>query len=213
MSRLSRLALEVKGLVAAWESGGSAAAVEAVRKCPCGRRFRHRHGSYRRGLFVGGEILEIVIPRLYCPACRKTAAVLPGFVSQRSPYPTCFRQAALWDYLTGRSGYRMVAARFNVAWELLWAWTDRLARRAKEALGLVEALLLRYEPSYEPAKAGDLCAHARSEEKQERLRAAVALLGQALALWDAGYRRGRPWGRPSEIHLLSFVEGCVAALS
>lgn len=213
MSRLSRLALEVKGLVAAWESGGSAAAVEAVRKCPCGGRFRHRHGSYRRDLVVGGEILELTIPRLYCPVCRTTAAVLPAFVSRRSPYPTCIRQAAIWDYLTGRSGYRTVAAGLNVAWELLWAWTDRLARRAKEALGLVEALLLRYEPSSAPAKAGDLRVHARSEEKQERLRAAVALFGQAFALWDAGYRRCRPWGRPSKTHLLSFVEGCIAALS
>jgi len=213
MSRVSRLALKVKELVAAWDSGGAAAAVEAARRCPCGCRFRHRHGSYKRGLFAGGEILELTIPRLYCPACRTTAAVLPAFLSRRSPYPTCFRQVAVWEYLTGRSGYRTVAARLKVAWELLWAWTDRLARRAKEALGLVETLLLRYESFSEPAKVGDLGVRARSEEKQEQLRAAVALFGQAFALWDAGYRRGRPWGRPSKLHLLSFVESCIAALS
>jgi transposase len=113
MSRLSRLALEVKDLVAAWERGGAGAAIETARRCSCGCRFRHRHGSYRRGLLIGGEILEVTIPRLYCPACRTTTAVLPSFVSRRSPYPTCFRQAAIWDYLTGRSGYRTVASRLT----------------------------------------------------------------------------------------------------
>lgn len=213
MYSLSQLAVEVKGLLAAWAKGEADAAVEAARSCFRCRRFRHRHGSYKRGLLVDGEIVEVTIPRLYCPCCRGTAAVLPAFVSRRSLHPTCFRQLAIWEYLTGQSGYRVVAGRFKVAWELLWAWTDRLAHRAKEALVLVEALLLRYEPLFASAKVGTLGVRARSEEKQEQLQAAVALFGQAHMLWNAGHRRGRPWGRPSSIHLLSFVEGCIGALS
>ncbi len=213
MYSLSQLADEVKRLLAAWKKAGADAAVEAARSCPRCRRFRHRHGSYKRSLLVCEETLEVTVPRLYCPSCRATAAVLPAFVSRRSPYPTCFRQAAIWEYLTGRSGYRTVAARRQVAWELLWAWADRLARRAKEALVLVEDLLLRYEPSSKPAAVGRLGISARSEGKQEQLQAAVALFGQAYRLWNAGHRRGRPWGRPSLLHLLSFVEGCIGALS
>ena len=166
-----------------------------------------------RFLLVDEQSYQVTIPRLYCPACKVTAAVVPGFVSRRSPYPVCLRQAAIWTYLTGGSGYRSVAARFRVSWELLWAWVNGLACRAKETLVLVEALLLRYEPSAEPLRPVSPARRARSVEKDERLAAGVVLFVQALRLWATGYRHGRPWGRPSRMHLLAFVESCASVLT
>lgn len=166
-----------------------------------------------RFVLVGEQSFQIAIPRLYCPACKVTAAVLPGFMARRSAYPSCLKQAAIWAYLTGTTGYRRIAARFTVSWELLWAWVDHLTCRAKETLALVEALLLRYEPSSEPVRPAPRAGRARSVEKNERLAAAVVLFVQALRLWDTGYRQGRPWGRPSRMHLLAFVESCASVLT
>ncbi|MDP2858611.1 MAG: hypothetical protein Q8P50_11625 [Bacillota bacterium] len=213
MYRLPQLLLEVKRLVAEWQHGGAHLAVEAARRCRCGHPFRHRHGSYIRFVLVGEQPLQIAIPRLYCPACKVTAAVLPSFMARRSAYPSCLKQAAILAYLTGTAGYRWAAARFRVSWELLWAWVDRLTYRAKETLAFVEALLLRYEPSSEPIRPAPRAGRARSAEKDERLAAAVVLFAQALRLWDTGYRQGQTWGRPSRMHLLAFVESCASMLA
>lgn len=213
MLRLQQLLVEVKRLIGEWEQDGARAAVEAARRCRCGHPFRHRHGSYKRFVLAGDQSFQIAIPRLYCPACRVTAAVLPTFMARRSPYPFCLRQAAIWAYLTESIGYRRIAACFNVSWQLLWAWADSLMCRAKETLALVEALLLRYEPSSQPIRPAPRYGRSRSVEKDEHLAAAAALFIQALRLWDTGYRQGRPWGRPSWMHLLAFVESCASTLS
>jgi hypothetical protein len=119
-----------------WESGGASGAVAEARPCPCGCRFRHRHGSYVRFVVVADRALEISIPRLLCPArkCRKTASVLPWFLVPRSPYPWSIRQAAIVSFLGEEGGYRAAGARFELAWQLLWAWIEALARKAKALL-------------------------------------------------------------------------------
>ena len=160
---------EVKKLIEAWELYGARAAVEAARRCRCGHPFRHRHGSYRRFVLVGDHCLQVAIPRLLCPACRVTAAVLPAFLPRRSPYPFCLRQAAIWPYLAGSISYRQIAAHLKVSWQLPWVWVDSLTRRAKETLALVQALLLRYEPSAEPIRRAPRYGRSRSVDKDERL--------------------------------------------
>ena len=163
-------------------------------------------------MLVGDQSFQVAIPRLFCPACRVTAAVLPAFLPRRSPYPFCLRQAAIWAYLTESIGYRWIAVRLEISWQLPWAWVDSLASRAKETLALVQAILLHYEPSAEPIRLAPRQGRSRSVDKDERLAAAAALFVQAFKLWDTGYRQGRPWGRPSWTQLLAFVESCVSTL-
>jgi hypothetical protein len=119
---------------------------------------------------------------------------------------------AIWAYLTESIGYRQIAARLELSWQLPWAWVDSLACRAKETLALVEAILLRYEPCSEPIRRPPWQGRSRSVEKDERLAAAAVLFVQAFKLWHTGYRHGRPWGRPSWMQLLAFVQSCASAL-
>jgi len=134
----------VKRLLVEWESGENLEAVREARRCPCGCGFRHLHGHYTRFVVVGRRDLRIRIPRLLCPACGKTAAVLPWFLAPRSPYPRCLRQAAVVTFLSDDGGYRAATARFGLDWQLLWAWVDALAATAKAMLASLLGLVLRY---------------------------------------------------------------------
>lgn len=194
--------------------------MESARPCPCGCGFRHRHGEYHRFVVVGDRELKVTIPRLRCPACGRTAAVVPPFLGPRSPYPYCLRQAAIVTYLAGERGHRPVAADFLLAWQLLWQWVDRLAARAKGLLAQLSGLLLRYPPpeGSEPARgtAEDAAAYrakARSPAKREGLATIGAVLVQAHRLWQAGAALGLPWGEPDPAELLGMLDVCQEALA
>jgi len=163
----------------------------------------------------------LVIQRLYCPWCRKTEAVLPSWLSRHSVYPVCVRQAAVVNYLAGERGYRPVAVEFGLNWELLWQWVDRLARRARELLGQLTGLLLRYAPSElavtawsgEVIRATEVYqVKARDPARREQLAAIGPMLSLAQKLWQAGWALGLPWGEPDPAHLLGFVDGCTKVL-
>jgi hypothetical protein len=142
--RLQELLRRVKGLLAEWESHGTREAVTGARRCPCGCGFRHLHGHYVRFVVVGGRDFEISVPRLFCPACGKTVSVLPWFLAPRSLHPWCLRQAALVSFVAEEGGYRGAAARFSLAWQLVWAWVKALAEKAKAMLRALLGLALRY---------------------------------------------------------------------
>jgi len=203
-----------------WESGGASGAVAEARPCPCGCRFRHRHGSYVRFVVVADRALEISIPRLFCPACRKTASVLPWFLAPRSPYPWSIRQAAIVSFLGEEGGYRAAAARFELAWQLLWAWIEVLARKAKVLLAVLVGLALRYAGPAEDnpllPSAHDLDgfgARARSPAKRESLAVIGVLLVTGYRLWEAGWVLGLPWGRPEPAEILAFLAQLESALA
>lgn len=162
----------------------------------------------------------MTIPRLRCPTCGRTAAVLPPFLGPRSPYPYCLQQAAMVTYLAGERGYRPAAADFLLAWQLLWQWVDNLAARAKEFLAELTGLLLRYPPPDDsdpiPGIAKDAAAYrakARSPAKRERLATIGGVLVQAHRLWRAGSALGLPWGEPDPAHLLAVLDVCQLALA
>ncbi len=210
--RLQELVLRVKRLLVEWEDGGNLEAAREARRCPCGYGFRHLHGCYARFVVVGGRDLQISIPRLFCPACRKTAAVLPWFLAPRSPHPWCLRQAAVVSFLDDAGGYRAAAARFGLAWQLLWAWVDALAAKAKAMLASLLGLALRYGglvrgnlflPSPRDLKV--LEARARSPAKRECLTVITVLLVTGYRVWSAGSALDLPWGRPDPADILGFL--------
>ena len=215
MSRVSELVRLVKGFLEEWENGGAAVAVEQARACPCGCPFRHRHGSYTRFVLVVSQEYRITIPRLLCPVCVKTVAVLPGFLAPRSPHPWCVREAAVAAQLAGPEGYRRIAAGLALAWQLVWAWVEALARRARELLVQLLALVLRY-PGPEGIGASlpggwevdALRARARSPAKRESLACLAGVFTQTHLLWRASGLRREPG--PGE--LLGFVHTLREAL-
>lgn len=197
-----------------WERGGSRQAVERERRCPCGYRFRHLHGSYSRFVVVGAAEFMIEIPRLLCPACGRTAAVRPFFLASRSPYPWCLRQAAVVSFLGDGGGYRAIGAGFGLDWQLLWAWVDTLAGEAKAELAALTGLGLRYPGLFGPLPAGTAPrrldshrARVRSPAKQEALAAIPVLLAAGYGLWKAGFTLGVGWPRPDQDETLGFLAG------
>jgi len=199
-------------LLGEWENGGAAEAVAQARVCPCGCRFRHLHGRYARFVVVGGWDLEISIPRLFCPACGKTAAVLPWFLAPRSPYPWCVRQAAVVCFLAGEGGYRASAAEIGVAWQLVWAWVNALARKAKALLMALARITLRHPelfaggPLLPTARDLDtLGPRARSPSKRRSLAALGVSLVLAYLLWWAGSDLGLACGSPDPAEVCSFL--------
>lgn len=171
-------------------------------------------------MVVGAHEFGIRIPRLFCPACGKTAAVPPWFLAPRSPYPWPLRQAAMASFLGGEGGYRAAAARFGLAWQLLWAWVQALAEKAKAMLASLLGLALRYPGLVEDGPllpvAGDLeplRARARSPAKRESLAAIGALLAVGYRLWRAGSGLGLPWGEPDPAGVLGFLARLEPALA
>lgn len=195
-----------------WEGGGNLEAVRGARRCPCGCGFRHLHGHYTRFVVVGGRDLRITIPRLLCPACGKTAAVLPWFLAPRSPHPWCLRQAAVVAFLGEDGGYRAAAARFGLDWQLLWVWVDALAAKAKALLASLLGLVLRYPglvggtlllPPARDLKV--LEARARNPAKRESLTVIAVLLVAGYRFWSVGSALDLPWGRPDPADILGFL--------
>jgi DNA-directed RNA polymerase subunit N (RpoN/RPB10) len=67
-------------------------------RCPhCGKAGVHCHGHYERNAPRGEGVallLEtLLIPRFYCPTCRRTCSRLPGCLSPRRQY--CWK--AFWS--------------------------------------------------------------------------------------------------------------------
>ncbi len=218
--RVQELVSRVKRLLVEWEDGGSLAAVREARRCPCGCSFRHLHGHYTRFVVVGGRDLQMQIPRLFCPSCGKTQAVLPWFLAPRSPYPWCLKQAAVVAFLGDGGGYRAAAARFDLDWQLLWAWVDALAAKAKAMLAALLGLVLRYPglvrgaPLLPPADdLKVLETRARSPGKREALAVTATLLVTAYRVWSAGMALGLPWGQPDPADILGFLARLEPALA
>lgn len=214
---MAQLAGLVKGFVGRWQSGGDREAVEGARRCRQGSpdckgcEKRHLHGHYTRFIVVGGWQCEIRIPRLRCPACGRTEAVLPWFLAPRSPYPWCLRQAVIVAYLTRREGYRPLSAGFGLDWQVVWAWLDALARKAKELLAGLIGIARRYRWEPAPVEPGpqdvDACRmKALSRWKREALAASKAVLLEAYRLWLAGRDLGLSWPEPDPHGILSFLE-------
>ena len=195
MSRVPELVRLVKGFLEEWENGGATVAVEQARGCPCGCRFRHRHGTYTRFVLVVSQEYRITIPRLLCPVCVRTVAVAAQ--------------------LAGPEGYRRVAAGLALAWQLVWAWVEALALGARELLVQLLALVLRY-PGPEGIGASlpggwevdALRARARSPAKRESLACLAGVFTQTHLLWRASGLRREPG--PGE--LLGFVHTLREAL-
>jgi hypothetical protein len=173
-----------------------------------------------RFVVVADREFEIGIPRLLCPACGKTAAVPPWFLAPRSPYPWPLRQAAMVSFLGEEGGYRAAAARFELAWQLLWAWIEALARRAKALLAVLAGLALRYAGPTEGnpllPSAHDLDgfgARARSPAKREALAVIGVLLVTGYRLWATGWVLELPWGRPEPAEILAFVARLESSLA
>ncbi len=203
-----------------WEDGGAREAVAGARRCACGCRFRHLHGSYARFVVVAGREFEILVPRLLCPACGRTASVQPWFLAPRSPYPWSLRQAAMVSLLVDEGGYRAAGAWFGVAWQLLWAWVEALARKAKALLAALTGLALRYPGLVEDAPAGPTArdlqgcrARARSPAKGESLATIRVLLAMGYRLWRAGFTLGLGWGAPDPAEALAFLARLEPALA
>ncbi|HAI21222.1 MAG TPA: hypothetical protein DCM14_04930 [Clostridiales bacterium UBA8153] len=55
-------------------------------------------------MVIGLRDFRLAMPRLYCPWCRRTEAVLPSWLSRRCVYPACWRQAAAVNYLARVKG-------------------------------------------------------------------------------------------------------------
>ncbi len=218
--RVQELLGRVKGFLREWEDGGAREAVAAARGCPCGCRFRHLHGGYVRFVVVVAREFRVTIPRLSCPACGRTASVLPWFLAPGSPYPWPLRQAAMVSFLGEKGGYRAALARFGLDWQLLWVWVEALAEKAKAMLAALLGIILRYPglaeggPLLPPAgELHALRARARSPSKRECLAAIGALLATGYRLWRAGFALGLGWGRPDPTQILGFLARLEPALA
>jgi len=216
--RVQELVYRVKRLLVEWEGGGRLEAVREARPCPCGCGFRHLHGHYRRFVVVSRREMVISVPRLLCPACGKTSAVLPRFLAPRSPYPWLLRQAAVVSFLDQEGGYRAAGERFGLDWQLLWSWVEALARAAKVLLASLLGSVLRHVAGDSPLlpstrEAQGFGARARSPAKRESLAAIGPLLVTGYRLWQAGMDLGLPWGRPDPAGVLGFIARIAPALT
>ena len=124
------------------------------------------------------------------------------------------------SFLGEEGGYRAAAARFDLAWQLLWAWVEALANKAKAILAALAGLTLRYpgladgSPLLPSARDLDaLGARARSPAKRESLATIGVLLVTGYRLWGAGWALGLPWGRPDPAEALAFLARLEAALA
>jgi hypothetical protein len=114
-------------------------------------------------------------------------------------------------YLTRREGYRPLSAGFGLDWQVVWAWLDALARKAKELLAGLIGIARRYRWEPAPVEPGpqdvDACRmKALSRWKREALAASKAVLLEAYRLWLAGRDLGLSWPEPDPHGILSFLE-------
>lgn len=154
-----------------------------------------------------------LVPVLYlrCPACESVRGLRPQFLPPRSPHPWVLRQEAILAYC-GLGSYRRAAAAFEVNWQTLWRWADRLARAAEK----LERLLLEQLLACNAARAAALAeeagrlasARAGPGWRARAISRMPLLLELALSLWQEGSRLGLQWGEPRTSDAMRFLGAC-----
>lgn len=154
-----------------------------------------------------------LVPVLYlrCPACGSVRNLRPRFLPPRSPYPWVLRQEAILAYRQLGS-YRRAAAAFEINWQTLWRWADRLAQAAErlERFLLEQLLACNVARATTLAQEAGRLSHARAGPgwRAQAIFRAPLLLELALALWQEGSRLGLGWGRPRASDAMRFLAAC-----
>lgn len=94
----------------------------------CGKAGLWRHGFYtrkaERSTNPEGSLNPILIPRFYCPNCKKTCSALPECISPRRWYLWAEQQAVLFLILAGVS-YRSIAQKLLPSRWTVARWKNR----------------------------------------------------------------------------------------
>jgi hypothetical protein len=108
--------------------------------------------------------------------------------------------------------YRRAAAAFEINWQTLWRWADRLARAAEKLERFLFEQLLACNVTRAAAlaqEAGRLTtARAGPGWRTRAILRAPLLLEMALALWQEGSRLGLGWGKPRRYDAMRFLAAC-----
>lgn len=157
------------------------------------------------------------VPVLYlrCPACGSVRNLRPDFLPPRSPHPWVLRQEAILAYCRLGS-YRRAAAVFEINWQTLWRWADRLARAAEK----LERFLLEQLLACNATRAATLAeeagrltpAGAGPGWRARAISQVPLLLELALAVWQEGSRLGLEWGEPRAEGAMRFLGACASGL-
>jgi len=199
MKRVTHLKAAVKAIVASYIASVSRGPPPAYRPCPCGHPFRHRHKVEHCYVAVGfwSELVPVLYLRF--PVWESVRGLRPQFLPPRSPRPWVLRQEAILAYC-GLGSYRRAAAAFEVNWQTLWRWADRLARAAEKLKRLLLDQLLACNATRAAAlveEAGRLASARAGPGWRARAISRVPLLLElALSLWQEGSRLGVQWGEP-----------------
>lgn len=211
MKRVTHLKTAVKAIVRSYIASISRGPPPEYRPCPCGHHFRHRHKVEHCYVAVGSWSELVPVLYLRCPACKSVRGLRPQFLPPRSPYPWILRQEAILTYCRLGS-YRRVAAAFEINWQTLWRWADRLPRAAEK----LERFLLEQLLACNVARATTLAekagrltpARAGPGSRARAISRAPLLLELALALWQEGSRLGLGWGKPRASDAMRFLGAC-----
>ena len=119
-------------------------------KCPdCGvSGWLSPYGAYGRGLvsFENDQVVDhrVNTPRLKCPSCRATHALLPDILTPRSPYSLRFKLSALLAYFERKMTVAAICEGFGIAVSTLYRWKECFLSHKGLLLG---ALIDRKEPA------------------------------------------------------------------
>ncbi|MEW6547226.1 MAG: hypothetical protein AB1446_09980 [Bacillota bacterium] len=211
MKRVTHLKAAVKAILCSYIASISRGPPPEYRPCHCGHHFRHRHKVEHCYVAVG--FWSELVPVLYlrCPACGSVRNLRPRFLPPRSPYPWVLRQEAILAYRQLGS-YRRAAAAFEINWQTLWRWADRLARAAERLERFLLEQLLACNVARTAAlaqEAGRLTpARAGPGWRTRAISRAPLLLELALSLWQEGSRLGLNWGEPQAEDAMRFLGVC-----
>ena len=97
--------------------------------CYCGHLKLRRHGCYPRKAdrenTVEDSLNPIMIPRFYCPACKRTCSVLPKCIPPRRWYLWNIQQACLLLIFGGKSLRQVAKQTLPSRWSIS-RWINRL---------------------------------------------------------------------------------------
>lgn len=191
--------------------------------CPGCGRLLHRHGSYWRWVYLGGnEAYRLPIFRFRCRRCRLTVSLLPDFLIPYFRYAAAVISAALVAYALTAASLRQIAATLhegiahggddlqeglpNLATIQSWfrrfrAWVSTyltaLVRWVLRLLPTSPALWLLAEP---PGEVPPAAPARRQGAALIRVACGLALGGQAWLSWLNRFVLGvlgqLPWHRP-----------------
>lgn len=102
-------------------------------RCPrCGFGGLHHHGTYERktprGEGLAFALWPVLIPRFYCPTCRRSCSRLPSCMSPRRHYGWMYQQVVLAHMVAGGS-IREAARRWWPTHRTIYRWWSRLNER------------------------------------------------------------------------------------